>query len=182
MAETEIHLKSMIETIQGLQDKFAAEPNVHVGGDLLLYYVEGNPRKHVSPDVFVALGVPKEPPLDCYLVWKAGKAPDFIAEITSKSTRHEDMKKKFEIYQDILKVSEYFLFDPTEDYLDPALQGFRLARSKYVRIKPIAGRLPSRIVGLHLERDGMDLRLFDPATGKRILTRLEGRQAAEHRA
>ena len=182
VAETGIHLKSMIETVEGLEDQFAAQPNVHVGGNLLLYYVEGNPRKHISPDVFVALGVPKEPPLDYYLVWKMGKAPDFVAEITSKSTKHEDMKKKFEIYQDILKVSEYFLFDPTEDYLDPALQGFRLARGKYVRIKPIAGRLPSRIVGLHLEREGTNLRLFDPATGKRLLTRLEGREAAERRA
>ncbi len=92
------------------------------------------------------------------------------------------MKKKFEIYRDILRVSEYFLFDPTEDYLDPPLQGFRLAGTTYVPITPIAGRLPSQVPGLHLERDGTNLRLFDPATGQRLLTRLEGREAAERRA
>jgi Uma2 family endonuclease len=136
----------------------------------LLDYEEGNPRKYVSPDVLLALGVPKEPPRDYYLVWKEGNAPDAVVEITSKSTRREDKKKKFEIYRDILKVSEYFLFDPTEDYLKPPLQGFRLAGGEYVPIAPIAGRLPSRTMGLHLERDGVKLRLFDPATGQRLLT------------
>jgi hypothetical protein len=86
------------------------------------------------------------------------------------------------IYRDILRVSEYFLFDPTEDYLDPPLQGFRLLGGIYVSIDPIAGRLPSHVLGLHLERDGEKLRLFDPATGHRLLTRLEGRAAAERRA
>jgi Uma2 family endonuclease len=182
MAETELHLKDMIDTIQVLDDFFAAQPNVYVYGNLLLYYEEGNPRKHVSPDVLVALGVAKQPLRDYYLVWKEGKAPDFIVEITSKSTKQEDKKKKLGIYRDILRVSEYFLFDPTEDYLDPPLQGFRLAGGEYASIEPVAGRLPSQVVGLHLERDGKQLRLFDPATGQRLLTRLEGREAAERRA
>jgi Uma2 family endonuclease len=182
MAETELHLWETIDTIEVLADHFAGQPKVYVCGDLLLYYEEGNPRKHVSPDVLVALGIPKRPPRDYYLVWKEGKAPDFIVEITSKSTKQEDMKKKFEIYRDILRVSEYFLFDVTQDYLDPPLQGFRLARGKYVPIKPLAGRLPSQVLGLHLECDGQKLRLFDPATGKRLLTPREGREAAERRA
>jgi Uma2 family endonuclease len=179
VAETEVHLRDMIDTIQVLDDQFVAQPNVYVGGNLLLYYEEGNPRKHVSPDVLVALDVPKRPPRDYYLVWKEAKAPDFILEITSKSTRNEDMKQKFAIYRDILRVAEYFLFDPTEDYLDPPLQGFRLARGEYARIKPIAGRLPSRVLGLQFEHDGAKLRLINPATGERLLTPREGREAAE---
>ncbi len=182
MAETELHLEDMIDTIQVLKDHFAAQPNVYVCGNLLLYYEEGNPRKHVAPDVLVALEVPKEPPRETYLVWKEGKAPDFVVEITSKSTNQQDKKKKFGISRDSLRVSEYFLFDPTEDYLDPPLQGFRLVGRDYAPIAPIAGRLPSQILGLHLEREGEKLRLFDPATGRRLLTRLEGREAAERRA
>ena len=179
MAETQLHMADMIDTIQVLQDRFADRPNVYVWGNLLLYYEEGNPRKHVSPDVLVVRNVPKDPPRENYLVWKEGKAPDFVAEITSKSTRQEDKKKKFAIYRDILKVSEYFLFDPTEDYLDPPLQGFRLFRGNYVPIKAVAGRLPSRVLGLHLEHDGKTLRLFDPATGLRLPTRQEARETAE---
>ena len=176
MAETELHLKDMIDTIQVLEDYFVDQPNVYVCGNLLLYYEEGNPRKHVAPDVLVALNVPKQPNRDYYLVWKEKKAPDFVVEITSKSTKKEDMKTKFAIYRDILKVSEYFLFDPRAEYLEPPLQGFRLVGGDYVPIEPIAGRLPSGVLGLHLERDGEQLRLFDPASGQRLLTRLEGAQ------
>ena len=181
MAETELHLRDMIETIQVLDDHFAGWPNVYVCGNLLLYYEEGNPRKHVSPDVLVALGVPKKPNRDYYLVWKERKAPDFVVEITSKSTKREDQKTKFTIYRDILRVSEYLLFDPRAEYLEPPLQGYRLVGADYVPIEPVAGRLPSEILGLHLERDGERLRLFDPATGQYLLTRLERQQAAERR-
>ncbi len=87
MAETQLHMDEMIDTIQVLGDHFAAEPNVYVWGNLLLYYQEGNPRKHVSPDVLLALGVPKRPPRDYYLVWKEGKTPDFIAEENDRLRR-----------------------------------------------------------------------------------------------
>lgn len=182
MAETELHLEEMIDTIQVLQDYYAGQPNVHVCGNILLYYEEGNPRKHVAPDVLVTIGIPKEPKRDYYLVWVERKGPDFVVEITSKSTKQEDRKKKFEIYRDILKVPELVLFDPTEDYLDPPLQGFRLSRGNYIPVKPVGGRIPSRVLGLHLGRDGTKLRLFDPTSGERLPTRLEARQAAERRA
>jgi Uma2 family endonuclease len=182
MGETELHIKDLIDVLQPLQDRFADEPNVYVGGNLLLFYVEGNRRKHISPDILVALGVPKEPHRDYYLLWKEGKGPDFIVELTSKSTKREDKKKKFELYRDVLKVAEYFLFDPREEYLRPSLQGFRLVAGDYVAIEPVAGRLPSQVLGLHLERDGQQLRLFDPAAGVRLQTPREGREAATRRA
>jgi Uma2 family endonuclease len=182
MAETELHLYDMIDSIQVLKDYYAGQPRVYVCGNMLMFYEEGNPRKHVSPDVFVVHGIATEPLRDNYLVWKEGKAPDFIVEITSKSTKAEDRKKKFEIYRTILRVPEYFLFDPTEDYLKPPLQGFRLAGEQYVPIEPVDGRLPSQVLGLHLERDGQQLRFFNPATSERLMTRLEMREAAERAA
>jgi Uma2 family endonuclease len=178
-AETEVHLKDIIDAIELLEDRFAGDSEVYVCGNLLLYYEEGNLRKHVAPDVLVAFGVPKKPPRQSYLVWKEGKAPDAVIEITSKSTRQEDKTKKFGIYRDILKVSEFFLFDPTEDYLDPPLQGLRLVGGTYVSIELIADRLPSQVLGLHLERDGTSLRLVDPTSGERLPTRLERAVAAE---
>ena len=92
------------------------------------------------------------------------------------------MKQKFRLYRDVLRVSEYFLFDPRAEYLKPPLQGFLLTSGDYVPIEPVAGRLPSQVLGLHLERDGEHLRLFDPATGSRLMTPLEGREAAQRRA
>ena len=57
------------------------------------------------------------------------------------------------LYRDVLRVPEYFLFDPLEDYLRPSIQGFRLATA--VRADR-AGRGPpaERVLGLHLEREG----------------------------
>jgi Uma2 family endonuclease len=182
LAETGTYVRAIIDTLQMLEGYFAGQPNVHLSGNLLLYYEEGNPRKRVAPDVFVVFGVPKEPPRDNYLVWKEGKAPDFILEITSKATRHEDLNKKWVIYRDILGVSEYFFFDPRGEYLDPLLQGFRLIGGDYVRIGPVAGQLPSAVLGLCLERHGTKLRLLDPASFQRLPTRLEAREAAERRA
>src|SRR5262245_45071808 len=106
MAETALHARDMIDLIETLRDRFAADPDVYVWGNLLLYYEEGNPRKSVAPDVFFVRGVPKEPPRDYYLLWKEGKGPDVVIEITSKTTRREDQTKKLALYRDVLSVPE----------------------------------------------------------------------------
>jgi hypothetical protein len=54
-----------------------------------------------------------------------------------------------------------------------------LASGIYVPIDSIAGRQQSQVLGPHLERHGENLRLFDPVTGERLLTRPEARGAAE---
>src|SRR5205823_3313428 len=135
-----------------------------------------------SPDIFVVRGIPKTPERLCYLVWKEGKTPDAVIELTSRSTREEDLDDKFEIYQNLLKVSEYFLFDPQDEYLEPSLRGYRLIDGRYVAIEPVDGRLPSEVLRLHLERDGWVLRLYDPATREWLPTiweEQERRQRAE---
>ena len=107
MAETDRHRECMVDSIQTLED-FYADQQVYVSGNLLMYYEEGNKRKHVSPDVFTTKDLDKGQ-RDYYLVWVEGKGPCFVTEITSKSTRREDQKTKFLLYQDVLKVPEYFL-------------------------------------------------------------------------
>ncbi len=172
MAETDLHGLLTIDTRQTLSLWYANDPDVYVSGNLLLYYVRGNKRRHVAPDVFVVKGVPKRT-RDCYLLWEEGKGPDAVVELTSSSTRKEDTTKKFLLYRDVLKVREYFLFDPRGDYLKPSLQGFRLSRGNYVDIPMVDGRLPSKALGLHLERSGTDLRFFDPVTGEWLPTLAE---------
>jgi|SRR5713226_442555 len=169
MAETDWHRDIMYALIKVLQSFYATDPRVYVSGNLLLYYVPGNKRRHVSPDVFIVKGVPKRQ-RPYYLLWEEGKSPNLVIEVTSSSTRSEDTKKKFLLYQDVLKVQEYFLFDPFEEYLRPSFQGYRLRKGKYVPIPTIGGRLPSSVLGLQLERDGLDLRLFDPRADKRLPT------------
>ena len=169
LAETERHAIATVNAWQGLKHFFAARADVYVGMDMLLYFVEGDPRQSVVPDVFVVLGAPKLPPRDNWLVWREGRVPDFVLEITSRTTRREDEGRKRQLYRR-LGVTEYWQYDPTGDYLDPVLKGARLVDDAY---QPIAGitetdgtpRLASALgVELHLVRGS--LRLFDPRRGR----------------
>jgi Uma2 family endonuclease len=181
MAETDRHRDLMLDLIQTLKDYFAAVTMVYVTGNLLLFYERGNKRRHVSPDVFVVKGVPNRERLN-YLTWEEGRNPNVVMELTSSSTRHQDVTRKFRLYQDTLKVKEYFLFDPFGDYLKPPLQGYRLRSGQYHPIRPVAGRLPSRELGLHLEADGSDLRLYDPMTEQWLPTPQEKVFLAQEKA
>jgi Uma2 family endonuclease len=181
MAETDLHRDLMSETINSLIDWFAPDPNVYVSGNLLVYYKPGNKRRHVTPDVFVVRGVPNHFRKN-YLIWEEGKSPEAVIEITSDSTKEEDIDEKFELYRDTIKVKEYFLFDPRKDYLDPPLCGYRLVGLDFVAIEPVNGRLPSEVLGLHLERDGNRLRLWELESGKYVPTRAERAETAEERA
>ncbi|MBV8232194.1 MAG: hypothetical protein JO329_19605, partial [Planctomycetaceae bacterium] len=49
----------------------------------------------------------------------------------------------------------------------------------YVPIELVEGRLPSVALGLHLERAGTELRLYDPTTGRRLPTTHERAAEAE---
>ncbi|HEX7380301.1 MAG TPA: Uma2 family endonuclease [Pirellulales bacterium] len=185
VAETPIHYRNLKAAVETLDRHFQAEPMVYVWGNMLVFYEEGNRRKHVSPDTFVALGVPKDKPRDNYLIWQEGHGLDLVIELTSKSTKEEDLDHKMAIYRDIIGVSEYFLFDPRAEYLAPPLQGYRLREGQYERIQMVDGRLPSEVTGLHLERDGQWLRFYNPLTGRRLLTTEElllGERAERERA
>jgi Uma2 family endonuclease len=179
LGETPPHVQNLLYITYMLQRWLAKDANAFVAGDMFVYYEEGNPRRHVSPDVFAVREVgPNVPPRHRYLVWKEGKGPDFVLEVTSRSTRRVDLGSKMDIYRDTLRVPEYFLFDPLGQYLKPALQGYRLLRGRYVPVRPMEGRLPSRVLGLHLEADGEWLRLFDPATEAWLLSPPDQDEAA----
>jgi Uma2 family endonuclease len=168
MAESDVHLEVMLALIPGLRDHFSQTPDVYVAGNMLLYYEEGK-RSSVAPDVFVVRGVPKYK-RKTYLLWREGKAPCFVLEITSKSTRDEDLLKKKSVYAH-LGVEEYFLFDPCGEYLRPQLQGFRLSGGKYRPVVPAKdGSLVSQTLSVRFLPDGEALRPVDVATGRQLLS------------
>src|SRR6516162_1618280 len=180
MAETPLHMRIMWDLIQTLIAWFASDSMVYIWGNMFLYYEEGDASKNVSPDVMVIKGVAKDKFRDTFKVWEeGGKTPNAIIEVTSKGTSENDEVDKFYLYQDVLRVEEYFLFDPRAEYLKPPLKGFRLVKGKYQPIKALAGRLPSKVLGLHLERSGQELRLYDPRTGVWLPTPAEARTRAE---
>ncbi len=164
MGETPRHIRNIMYVFEPLREWFAEVPDVYLAANMFIHYERGNRNKHISPDIFVVKGIPRErtPERRSYRVWEEGKGPDAVIEVTSKSTQVEDLDVKLVLYRDVLRVKEYFLFDPYREYLEPPLQGYRLARKHYLPIAPRNGRLPSQVLGLHLEAAGELLRLYDP--------------------
>jgi Uma2 family endonuclease len=165
LGETDAHRREILAIIAMLEQFFADQADVYVSGNLMFYYEKGNPSAVVSPDVFVVKGVPKKE-RRTYKLWEERKPPVTIFEITSRSTRLEDKGTKRELFA-MLRVREYFLFDPLAEYLKPPLQGFVLNGDEFIQITPEPnGALVSQELGLRLLRDDSYLRLIDIATGQ----------------
>jgi Uma2 family endonuclease len=163
MAETQAHGQVIVDLFHSLSRRYAEVPDVYVWFNMLLYFVQGDPRSSVAPDVFVVRGVDKHE-RRTYKVWEEGQAPAWVCEVTSKSTRDEDVVTKRGVYER-LGVEEYFLFDPLGEYLNPRLQGYRLIRGRYQGLAPQeAGSLLSQTTGLRLVPEGKRLRLRDAET------------------
>jgi Uma2 family endonuclease len=184
MGESDLHRNWMVRIIDLLSTRYRGQ-RVYVSGDLLVYYEEGNPKKFVVPDAFVVLD--SDPGMRrVYKLWEEGRAPDVVFETTSRSTRRRDESVKPLQYQ-LMGVKEYFLYDPTQDYLKPPLQGHRLEAEGFARIEADArGALESRALGLLLRLEGTELVMHDARTGERLQTEAEAeasaREAAETRA
>ena len=177
MGETDLHRDAMVRHIELLK-RFFQDQLVYVSGDLLVYYEQGNPRKFVVPDAFVVKGL-KQVRRRTFRIWNERIPPHFVLETTSKKTKNKDLKDKPSIYASI-GVREYFLFDPTSDYLDPPLQGNRLVNGVYCRINPeVDGALVSTELGLKLALVSDELEFFRIDTGERLLTAEEARSIAE---
>ena len=180
MGETDEHRRRMVEHIEVLEDFYQGQ-RVYVSGDLLVYYEQGNPRRFVVPDAFVAKGLAPRM-RRVYKTWVEGKSPDVVIETTSKGTRRKDTVDKPELYAR-LGVMEYFLFDPTQEYLDPPLQGHRLVGGGYVPIElDVAGGLESHELGLRLVMVDIRLRFYRLDTGELLLRRVERAERDVERA
>jgi Uma2 family endonuclease len=161
MGETTAHAAVMRDVITALEVHFEDDPDVYVGGNQFLYYVQGDPRQVICPDVTVTRGIPKKPPRRTYQLWVEGKPPCLVVEVTSASTRGEDLGKKKSCYER-MGVEDYFLYDPFGEYLNPSLQGFRLVDGRYRKIRPdLDGSLPTWAIGLKLKVVEERLRLVD---------------------
>ena len=179
MGETQLHAAETMYLVSALDEHFRDEPDVYVWGDMFLYYVEGDPRSVISPDVFAIKGVPKKV-RRIYKAWEeGGRLPCFVIEVTSDSTRTEDLIKKRALYER-LGVEEYILYDPLGEYLDPRLLGLRLVHGRYqpIPLEP-DGSLVSWTMGVTLRLEGDQIRLLETATGRPLL-RYEESEARRH--
>ena len=179
MSETDFQFRALHNARHYLLTHFQGRPNVYVSGNILVYYVRGNPSLSVSPDILVALGIP---PGDrrTYKTWLEGKAPDFVMDVPAPSTNERDLAEKRDVYAS-LGIQEYFMFDPSEGRMHPPLQGYTLKGERYERLpdeEPLTVR--SRLLGLDLWLNEQGhLRMRNARTGVNLPTTEEselGRQ------
>ena len=184
-----------VRIVSTLRIHFADVPGARVNGDTFIYYVEGNRRRSVSPDCYVALDLSAEALAsiernNAYMLWEVGKSPDFVLEIGSESTAEADLGAKRDLYAEI-GVSEYWRFDATGgDFYGEPLVGERLVDGAYRRFElrhERDGRAWSHSDALNLDLwwDDGQLRFWDPVASTWLLSHEEdrtGRLEAESRA
>ena len=169
MAVSDYHRQLLIWVLQALEAHFAGNPGVYISGDILMYYLQGFPRKVISPDVLVAFGLGMKPRLT-YKVWEEGKVPEFVMEFSSKTTYRKDLNEKMVIYSS-LGIQNYVLYDAEGLYLPEQLMGFTLVDGNYVPILPSEdGGFHSSVLGLDFHIDDGKIRIYDPTAGKWVQT------------
>ncbi len=180
MGETDTHRKWIVRIDQLLTQRLKGEQN-YIGSDLLIYYELGQPKRFVVPDNFVVLDC-NPGPRRTFKTWEEQRTPDVVFEVTSRSTKREDLVVKPKTYEQF-GVSEYFLYDPLAEYLSPALQGFRLQNGTLVKMESTTGELTCQTLGIRLRLSGKSLEMVDLASGELLLTEAEdnARRASEFR-
>ena len=166
-----------------------ARPNAFVAADIFVYPERGNRNKKVAPDVLVASGVGRHDRMS-YKVWREGKPPDWVLEVSSPSTVARDLDYKKHFFAE-MGVREYWLFDPKGGLFRrrARLQGMELVGGEYRRLRSrlVDGErmIHSEALGLYVRREGRLLRFRDPQTGEDVLhaeQEAQRRKAAEARA
>ena len=174
MAEDNLHRKLMAYGCDALEFHFAPRRDVYVSGNDFVYYEKDNARARVSPDCYVAFGIVSKAHRPSYKVWEENDIPPSVVfEFTSKATQKDDIETKRPLYEQRLRVAEYFQFDPTGDYLHPRLQGQRLQGGKYQSIELRDNRMFSEQLQLELVVQDESLHFYDPIRGEWLRTYAE---------
>ncbi|MGK7877821.1 MAG: Uma2 family endonuclease [Xenococcaceae cyanobacterium] len=127
------------------------EERVFVGTDLNVYYDVQHTGWYKRPDWFAVVGVDrfyeKRDLRLSYVVWQEGVDPFVVVELLSPGTEKEDLGQtlreanqpptKWEVYERVLKVPYYIVFDRYTDNL----RGFELTGGRYRELELSEPRL-----------------------------------------
>ena len=143
--ESHRHVLQMVLLMEPLWLLWAERQDVFVGGNMFVYFSPDQVRTYDfrGPDVFVVLDVPRRE-RKSWLVWEEGKGPDVVIDLLSDSTAARDKGEKKQVYQDRLRVPEYFWYHP----FTAELAGFVLRDGVY---HPIESDTQARLVSQKLQ-------------------------------
>ena len=183
LAESDHQYIPLTDTVSTLRNHYRDRIDVYVAGDMLVYYVLNDLSTSVAPDVFAVFGALGNHPRDSWVVSReGGRVPDFVLEVASRSTWRRDREEKREIYAGI-GVSEYWRFDPMDEYFGVPLEAERLVDGAYQPIQisrdeDAVLRGYSEVLGLELcVFADLSLRLYDPLRGVWLLNHQRSEEA-----
>lgn len=164
LAETQQHVLAILMTLALLRLYLQDQPAV-VFADQFLYYIEGNSKARVAPDVMVVFDIEKRL-YGNYKIWEGQKTPAIIIEVTSAGTKDTDWNFKKTLYEQ-LGVTEYWLFDPYGEWIAGQLQGYRLNEDGVY--KPIKDNC-SDVLQLRLQSEEYLIGFYRLDNGDKLLT------------
>ena len=164
LAETQQHVLAILMSLALLR-LYLQEQQAVVFADQYLYYIEGNPRARVAPDVMVVFDIEKRL-YPNYKIWEGQQTPAIIFEVTSAGTKETDWNFKKTIYEQ-LGVTEYWLFDPYGEWVAEQLQGYRLNEDGVY--KPIRDNC-SEVLQLKLQAEEYLIGFYRLDNGEKLLT------------
>ncbi len=191
VAQSLWHGDAVRQATAALDHHFRERQDTLVAMEVRVYYVRGNDKVWLQPDVQVVFGV-KRGNRSSFKVWEEGKAPDFVLEVASPSTAETDAEHKALEYASI-GVREFWRLDPTGSLMSSPLEGYVACAGSYDAVEPVADAGPwlrSEVLGLELSsarQAGATVVVFrDPETGEEFDGSLaaveQRRRAAEDRA
>jgi Uma2 family endonuclease len=128
--ESNRHRIAMNALIRSILVALAGRNDYFVGGNMFIYYssTQARNRDFRGPDFFAVLNVDGSQERQGWVVWEEnGRYPDVIVELMSPSTAAVDTGVKKDIYEQIFRTPDYYVFDPFEPN---SLRGWHLDLDK----------------------------------------------------
>jgi len=137
--ESPWHRACMNLLIESVEVRLAGRKDFYAGGNMFIYYSarQARNRDYSGPDFFFVQGPEVEHDRErlYWAVWEEnGRYPNLVIELSSPTTAKQDHTTRKELYERVFQTAEYFIYDP----FTQVLEGWRLAKKRYRRIKPNA--------------------------------------------
>jgi Uma2 family endonuclease len=133
--ETNWHRNGMNQLIDTIMLSWKGCERFFVGGNMFVYFDPNQVKKYNfrGPDFFVVKNVDPDPERKSWVIWDEDyRVPNVVIELSSPSTKDADFGEKKDQYEQMLKVKDYFIYDPDSK----KLVGWRLHGGVYVELKP----------------------------------------------
>lgn len=179
MGENDVICWLMTTSLDMLKRHFQDDENIYVSSNSFVYYVKGEPKERVAPDLYVVKGVPSRQRRN-YKIFEEGVVPQVVFEFTTDSSRFKDLGTKKGLYE-LLGVKEYYVFDPAGEYLSPPFRAYILVDGVFQEREPKSSYF-SEELGLTIKAVDTLLRFYPPDSLQAIPTSGELKTLAEEQA